>query len=313
MELTWLEDCVALAATGNFSRAAEARGITQPAFSRRVRTLEDWVGVALFVRSPHGVAPSAAGEVFLSGADELIRTMRQLRQDAREAGGRETATLRFAATHALSFTFFPHWMRRIEAGAQSGPVRLISDNMQACEELMLHGQVQFLLCHHHALAPGRCAPEQFRSVPVGMDVLVPYVAPDAAGRPRWRLDAMAGELPLLSYTAESGLARILQAHRFGDRFAGPQARLLRASRRHPSWHGLRGAGDRLASRDAGGARPGTGPDRPRRRDRMGRTRGDPRLPRGRPAESRCRDILAPAEGSVRRCAIGIADGLILQP
>jgi len=223
MELTWLEDFVALAASGNFSRAAELRGITQPAFSRRVRTLEDWVGVALFVRSPHGVALSAAGEVFLSGADELIRSMRQLRQDAREAGGRETATLRFAATHALSFTFFPHWMRRIEAGVQTGPVRLISDNMQACEELMVHGQVQFLLCHHHVIAPGRCASEQFRSLPVGVDALAPYVVPDASGRPRWALDPAAGELPLLSYTAESGLARILQAHRFGDRLPGLNA------------------------------------------------------------------------------------------
>lgn len=220
MELTWLEDFVALAASGNFSRAAEARAITQPAFSRRVRTLEDWVGVALFVRSPHGVALSAAGEVFLEGADDLIRRMRQLRQDAREAGGRETATLRFAATHALSFTFFPNWMRRIEPGAQAGPVRLISDNMQACEELMLHGQVQFLLCHHHPLAPGRCAPERFRSVPVGSDALAPYVACDASGEPRWRLDKAATDLPLLAYTAESGLGRILQAHRFGDRLPG---------------------------------------------------------------------------------------------
>lgn len=220
MELTWLEDFVALAASGNFSRAANARGITQPAFSRRVRTLEDWVGADLFVRSPHGVALSAAGQAFLSGADELIRRMRQLRQDAREAGGRETATLRFAATHALSFTFFPAWMRSVEPGAQAGPVRLISDSMQACEDLMLHGQTQFLLCHHHPLAPGRCPPEQFRSLSVGTDALAPYVAPDAAGGARWRLDADAGELPLLAYSAESGLGRILRAHRFTDRLPG---------------------------------------------------------------------------------------------
>lgn len=36
----WLEDFLALAATVNFSRAAEARAITQPAFSRRIRALD---------------------------------------------------------------------------------------------------------------------------------------------------------------------------------------------------------------------------------------------------------------------------------
>ena len=45
LDLEWLEDFLALAETGNFSRAAEARSIAQPAFSRHIRALEEWVGV----------------------------------------------------------------------------------------------------------------------------------------------------------------------------------------------------------------------------------------------------------------------------
>ncbi|VTR44895.1 Hca operon transcriptional activator [Serratia fonticola] len=51
LELTWLEDCVALADTLNFSKAAEARYVTQPAFSRRIQSLEEWVGTPLFERN----------------------------------------------------------------------------------------------------------------------------------------------------------------------------------------------------------------------------------------------------------------------
>ncbi|HEY5789464.1 MAG TPA: LysR family transcriptional regulator, partial [Gammaproteobacteria bacterium] len=40
MEFKLLEDFVCLARTGNFSRAAEERNVTQPAFSRRIRQLE---------------------------------------------------------------------------------------------------------------------------------------------------------------------------------------------------------------------------------------------------------------------------------
>ena len=51
LNLSWLDDFMALAASGNFSRAAEERHMTQPAFSRRVRALEEWLGVDLFDRS----------------------------------------------------------------------------------------------------------------------------------------------------------------------------------------------------------------------------------------------------------------------
>ncbi|MCT7654667.1 LysR family transcriptional regulator [Oceanimonas sp. NS1] len=44
MELKWLKDFVALNEHGSFSKAAEARFVTQPAFSRRIRSLENWLG-----------------------------------------------------------------------------------------------------------------------------------------------------------------------------------------------------------------------------------------------------------------------------
>ena len=40
MDLDWLKDFLALAEQKNFSRAADARNVSQPAFSRRIRALE---------------------------------------------------------------------------------------------------------------------------------------------------------------------------------------------------------------------------------------------------------------------------------
>src|SRR5437899_7410544 len=51
LDLEWLEDFLALADSGNFSRAAQVRAIAQPAFSRHIKSLEEWVGVDLFDRS----------------------------------------------------------------------------------------------------------------------------------------------------------------------------------------------------------------------------------------------------------------------
>ena len=72
MNLSWLDDFLTLAALGNFSRAADARHMTQPAFGRRIRALEDWLGTELFDRSSHPVRLTVAGQWFQSVAQDLL-------------------------------------------------------------------------------------------------------------------------------------------------------------------------------------------------------------------------------------------------
>lgn len=210
MELIWFEDYLALAESLNFSRAAEARHVTQPAFSRRIRALENWVGAALFTRTTHGVALTAAGAHFHDQAEILTRALHQLRRDTFEVSSGGARLLSIAATHALSFTFFPKWVRGNEKVLALGNLNLISDSMQACEQMMLRGDAQFLLCHYHQNMSSRIESRQFRSIVVGTDTLVPLSAPDRNGAPRWRL---RGSKPVkyLAYSAQSGLGRIVAA------------------------------------------------------------------------------------------------------
>ena len=51
MQLKWLEDFTALAQARSFTRAAELRHVTHPAFGRRIRALEAWAGTPLVDRS----------------------------------------------------------------------------------------------------------------------------------------------------------------------------------------------------------------------------------------------------------------------
>ena len=124
MDLDWLRDFLALADEKNFSRAADARYISQPAFSRRIRALEDWIGTPLFERSAQGATLTPAGTHFRPLSEELMRTLRRAQRETKAVGTRETASLSIAATHALSFTFFPGWIRkqlRLEALDHSQP------------------------------------------------------------------------------------------------------------------------------------------------------------------------------------------------
>ena len=53
MNFKLVEDFLSLATSQNFSRSAEERNVTQPAFSRRIQQLEVWVGVPLVDRSTY--------------------------------------------------------------------------------------------------------------------------------------------------------------------------------------------------------------------------------------------------------------------
>ena len=78
MNLSWLDDFLALAASGNFSRAADERHMTQPAFSRRIRALEEWLGAELFDRSSQPAKLTPAGEWFRTAAHDLQARIAQL-------------------------------------------------------------------------------------------------------------------------------------------------------------------------------------------------------------------------------------------
>ncbi|MCJ0763366.1 LysR family transcriptional regulator [Variovorax sp. CYS-02] len=212
MNFSWLEDFLALAASGNFSRAAEERHMTQPAFSRRVRALEEWVGTELFDRTSQPATLTPAGEWFRTSAHDLLARVARVPGEARAVAEAHSTTLRFAATHALSFTFMPGWLRALEQRTRVGPVSLVSDVLQRCEAMLLHSQVQFVLCHAHPQAPGELQAQDYPSVCVGNDVLVPVSAPGADGAARHSLSpaSASAPVPILSYSPESGIGQILR-------------------------------------------------------------------------------------------------------
>ena len=212
MDIMWLEDFIKLADEGNFSRAAEARNLTQPAFSRRIRALEDWVGATLVDRDTHRIALTEAGQAFRVLAEEIMRRLTLGRDHVREIGGTLSNEIRFASTHALSTTFFPGWLRGLHDEHEAGTITLIADHMVACERFMLEGKADFLLCHHHTAAQHRLDPAGFTSLALGEDVLMPVTAPLGDGAPTHLLPGSADQpLPYLEFEEKSGMGRILQA------------------------------------------------------------------------------------------------------
>ena len=207
MDTDWLIDFLAVLSEGSFSRAAQRRSVTQSAFSRRIRALEEWVGASLFDRSTHTVRLTAAGHRFRPAASDLLHRVAAAREDAAQAAAEASRTLHFASTHALSISFFPAWLRRLEEESSLGStVRLTADTMAACELLMTAGGAHFLLCHSHPACNWRLDERTFRSTVLAIDRLLPVGAPTEVS------SHSEGAAAVLAYTPESGLGRILAAN-----------------------------------------------------------------------------------------------------
>jgi len=210
LDLDWLEDFITLSETGNFSRAAIARSIAQPAFSRHIKSLEEWVGIDLIDRTAHPVELTAAGKKFKPLIESVVANLEAARIKAKAAHDQASASLRFASTHVLSLTFFPNWLASLENGLRLGPVQTLSDSFQACEDLMTQRKVQFLLCYGHTAIRSKLDEGDYPVVTLGNDTLLPVAATTANGEPLFAIES-SSVLPVLEYSDGSGLGRILKS------------------------------------------------------------------------------------------------------
>lgn len=211
METKWLLDFLSLVDTGNFSRSADARATTQPAFSRRIRALEDWVGATLFDRSAQPIELTQAGMQFRPVAEEVLRRLLQSREEIQQIGRSTESTITFAATHSLSLVFFPRWISSIEEKTGALRTRLDSNQIANCVQTLLHGECHFLLLPTHANVDIQLTEERFSSLAVGLDRLIPVSAPDETGAPRHRLPGTR-EAPVhyLAYAPSSASGRAVE-------------------------------------------------------------------------------------------------------
>ncbi len=110
MDTNWIEDFLCLADTRSFSRAAGKRHSSQPAFSRRIQSLEAWLGVELVDRAASPLCLTAAGSTFQGMAVGIVQQIHLARatlgRDAAFAGAAAPAPSgRFSAKAAFSREF----------------------------------------------------------------------------------------------------------------------------------------------------------------------------------------------------------------
>jgi DNA-binding transcriptional LysR family regulator len=210
MDINWLRDFVCLGRTLNFTRAAEERNITQSAFSRRIRSLENWIGVPLIDRATYPVQLSEAGRQFLPVAQQTVADLTDTRQAIRERARGHSSFQRFAALHAISVNFLQPRMAELERTYPEMRTRVISDNLTACCQLLSEGGCEFLLYYRHQDVAPILDETRFKRKDICEERLIPVAQHAAAARHGWSLPARAGrEVPYLSYDPNTFLGTVV--------------------------------------------------------------------------------------------------------
>lgn len=127
---------VATAELGQVSQAAIELAISQSAVTTAIKELEQAVGTALFLRSPHGMELTAAGRQFLSHAYEILSKVEEATNLNVVTSGLE-GRLMVAATYTVIGYFLPHHIERFRRLFPKLELQLFELTRESIEEGLL--------------------------------------------------------------------------------------------------------------------------------------------------------------------------------
>ncbi len=209
MDMHWLDDVLVLLEEGNMTRAAMRRNVTQPAFSRRIRSFEDWLGVKVLDRGKNRIDISPA----LAGNEEEIRALVARIADLRGKIAHfdaKSTTVSIAAQHAPVFSTFPDMALRAKRRFPGLKFQLHAGNLDECLTMFLRGDASMLLCYEAENASAMPFGPTISRALWGLDYLVPVVG----GALRYSVkddNTIAMDTPAVVYPDNSYFGEVLNA------------------------------------------------------------------------------------------------------
>ncbi|HZF28442.1 MAG TPA: LysR family transcriptional regulator [Gammaproteobacteria bacterium] len=145
LNLTRLQHAMALGREHNFARAAATLGLTQPALTRSIQTLERELGVKLFDRQARGTVPTAFGDLVLKHAEELLTREQDLRRDLQKMTTLEVGDLRVGAGPYPARTILGPTLAQLCGNESHFRIAVTIDHVQRLRELLLAGEIDLFI------------------------------------------------------------------------------------------------------------------------------------------------------------------------
>lgn len=191
-DLRDLECLLALARQRHFARAAQECGLSQPAFSMRIRNLEERLDTAIVKRGNRFQGLTAAGEAVAAHARLILDQVRAMEQEVGAKGGEVTGSLTLGVIPTAS-AYAAHAAYRLRRTHPDIRLRIESATSLAIQQGMIDGTLDAGITYTEGVSA-----DMFRIDPLYGESYVLLVAaalaPPGATEITWR---QAAELPLI--------------------------------------------------------------------------------------------------------------------
>lgn len=141
IEMRHLRYFVTAAEQGSFRKAAQVLGVQKSAISRRIRDLEDRIGVTLFHRYTSGVLLTHAGEHFLRRARQGLRVIQEGARSIATIGAGEEGVIRIGLSTSLASGFLADLLRAYDKSHANVQIEFvhgaIADHIAGIRQLQL--------------------------------------------------------------------------------------------------------------------------------------------------------------------------------
>jgi len=141
MDLRQIRAFAAVAKVRNFTRAAEALHLAQPAVSMAIAKLEEQLELTLFTRQGRQVALTAEGEVFLRHAERILDDCRAADTEMAELKGLMRGEVRIGIPPMMSSYYFPRVIRDFRARYPSLQLSVLGEGAARIQRLIALGEI----------------------------------------------------------------------------------------------------------------------------------------------------------------------------
>ena len=230
-----LEDLLAFIELRNITLAAQRRNISQPAYSRRLKALEESENTVLVDRSGRPSVPTKS----LTAMKYEIEIALLALQKVSKGFSLDTKfkdSISIAAVHSLSSGSLPLAIQKVEKLIDQSDIRIYSANQDICFQLLMTEQVSAMLAYEKADQPLQAPLDLVEKTIITTDQLVPVCSPDFKSQ----LDNLIKNdqtIPLISYPPDIFLGRVMyndvvtrSSYKFSQKFlAGMSSVVLTAA------------------------------------------------------------------------------------
>lgn len=171
-QLADLELLLSVDRLGSLGKAAREHGVSQPAASVRIQTMERRLGLRLLERSPSGSHFTPAGAALAKWAQAAVDSVSQLMACSATLSDTGSDSLRIATGMTIAEYLIPRWVTGLRSQLPELDVSVQVDSFDSVLESARSGRIDL------GFVGGSCRHSDLHQRVVGHDQLAVVVAPD---------------------------------------------------------------------------------------------------------------------------------------